>query len=65
MIAILVHLVLFLCIIFKLSKVCDEIESVITTLKQIQSQMDLKNYIKLHETIEKLEGDLGVAIKFR
>ena len=40
---------------FKLSKVCDEIESVITTLKQIQSQMDLKNYTKLHETIQKLE----------
>jgi hypothetical protein len=40
---------------FKLSKVCDEIESVITTLKQIQTQMDLKNYTKLHETIQKLE----------
>ena len=40
---------------FKLSNVCAEIESVITTLKQIQSQMDLKNYTKLHETIQKLQ----------
>lgn len=40
---------------FKLLNVCTEIESVITTLKQVQHQMDLKNYIKLHETIEKLE----------
>ena len=40
---------------FKLLDVCAEIQGVITTLKQIQTQMDLKNYIKLHETIEKLE----------
>jgi len=40
---------------FKLSNVCTEIESVITTLKQVQSQMDLKNYTKLHETIQKLQ----------
>jgi hypothetical protein len=40
---------------FKLVNVCTEIESVITTLKQIQTQMDLKNYIKLHETVQKLE----------
>ena len=40
---------------FKLSHVCSEIQSVITTLKQIQSQMDLKNYSKLQETIQKLE----------
>jgi len=39
----------------KLSKVCAEIENVITTLKQVQSQMDLKNYTKLHETIQKLQ----------
>jgi len=40
---------------FKLSHVCSEIQSVITTLKQIQPQMNLKNYTKLQETIEKLE----------
>jgi len=40
---------------FKLSNVCAEIESVITTLNQIQSQMNLKNYTKLHETIQKLK----------
>ena len=40
---------------FKLSHFCSEIQSVITTLKQIQSQMDLKNYSKLQETIQKLE----------
>lgn len=40
---------------FKLLNVCTEIEGVITTLKQIQDRMDLKNYIKFQETIKKLE----------
>jgi hypothetical protein len=39
----------------KLSNVCTEIESVITTLKQIQDRMDLKNYVKVQETIQKLQ----------
>lgn len=39
----------------KLSNACSEIQNVITTLKQIQTNMDLKNYIKLQETIQKLE----------
>jgi hypothetical protein len=39
----------------KLLNVCDEIQSVITTLKQIEDRLDLKNYIKMHETIQKLE----------
>ena len=51
--------------------VCSEIESVIYTLKQIQDRMDLNNYIKIQETIQKLEEhkqyiwqiykDLGVS----
>jgi len=40
---------------FKLSHVCSEMQNVITELKQIQSQMDLRNYSKLQETIQKLE----------
>jgi hypothetical protein len=39
----------------KLQHVCTEIESVIHTLKQVQTHMDLKNYTKIHETILKLE----------
>jgi hypothetical protein len=39
----------------KLLNVCDEIQSVITTLKQIEDRLDLKNYIRMHETIQKLE----------
>jgi hypothetical protein len=39
----------------KLSNVCTEIEGVINTLKQIQVHVDLKQYIKLQETIKKLE----------
>jgi hypothetical protein len=39
----------------KLLNVCDEIQSVITTLKQIEDRLDLNNYIKMHETIQKLE----------
>ena len=51
--------------------VCSEIESVIYTLKQIQDRMDLNNYVKIQETIQKLEEhnqyiwqiykDLGVS----
>ena len=40
---------------FKLMNVCSEIESVIYTLKQIQDRMDLNNYVKIQETIQKLE----------
>jgi hypothetical protein len=39
----------------KLQNVSSEIQCVITTLKQIQDRMDLKNYIKIQETIDKLE----------
>ena len=39
----------------KLLNVCNEIQSVITTLKQIEDRLDLTNYIKMHETIQKLE----------
>lgn len=39
----------------KLLNVCNEIQSAITTLKQIQDRMDLKNYIRIQETIEKLD----------
>ncbi len=39
----------------KLSTVCTEIESVISTLKQIQDRMDLKNYVKIQETIDRLQ----------
>jgi hypothetical protein len=39
----------------KLSRVCSEIESVINTLKQIQVHMDLKTYVKVDETIRKLD----------
>ncbi len=39
----------------KLLNVCTEIQGVITTLKQIQDRMDLKNYVKIQETIQKLE----------
>lgn len=39
----------------KLSNVCGEIQSAITTLKQIQDRMPLKNYITIQETIQKLE----------
>jgi hypothetical protein len=39
----------------KLSNACTEIEGVITTLKQIQDRMDLKNYVKIQETIDKLQ----------
>ncbi len=39
----------------KLLNICIEIESVIDTLKQIQVYMDLKNYVRLHETVQKLE----------
>ena len=56
---------------FKLMNVCSEIESVIYTLKQIQDRMDLNNYVKIQETIQKLEEhkqyiwqiykDLGVS----
>ena len=56
---------------FKLMNVCSEIESVIYTLKQMQDRMDLNNYIKIQETIQKLEEhkqyiwqiykDLGVS----
>ena len=55
----------------KLVNVCSEIESVISTLKQVEDRMDLPNYIKIHETIQKLEEhkkyiwqiykDLGVS----
>jgi hypothetical protein len=39
----------------KLLHVCDEIQSVITTLKQIQDRMNLNDYVKIQETIVKLE----------
>jgi hypothetical protein len=39
---------------FKLLHVCNEIESVISTLKQVEDRLDLNYYIKIHETIEKL-----------
>jgi hypothetical protein len=39
----------------KLLNVCTEIEGVINALKQIQDRMDLKNYVRIHETIQKLE----------
>jgi hypothetical protein len=39
----------------KLQNVSSEIQCVITTLKQIQDRMDLNNYIKIQETIDKLE----------
>jgi hypothetical protein len=39
----------------KLLSICTEIESVINTLKQIQDRMDLKNYVKIQETIKILD----------
>jgi hypothetical protein len=39
----------------KLVHVCTEIEGVISTLKQIQSHLDLRTYAKFQETITKLE----------